>query len=166
MACHVGVWSHVGRGRIVFRTRAAHLRRAVVTVVTDITRVAGIAGIAGITGITRITRITRITGLAGVAGVTVVLLAQGGETLLLGEGVDVGTNDEGDQVEEGDPELVREELLGKGQADGGGEPGDAHDSPEADLDGGANLVECSSAGNESHGDQVDAVLDRSNLGQR
>jgi hypothetical protein len=147
----------VGRRRVVLRTRAAHLRRAVVTDITRITGITDIARVARIAGVTDITRI------AGLAGVTVVLLAQGCETLLLGEGVDVGTNDEGYQVEEGDPELVREELLGKGQADGGGEPGDAHDSPEADLDGGANLVEGSSAGNESHGDQVDAVLDRSNL---
>lgn len=139
LSSHVGVRSHVGRGRVVLRTRAAHLRRAVVTAVTA------------------------VTGLTGLTGVAVVLLAQGGETLLLGEGVDVGTNDEGDQVEEGDPELVREELLSKGQADGGSEPGDTHDSPETDLDGGANLVECSSAGNESHGDQVDAVLDGCNL---
>lgn len=142
LSSHVGVRSHVGRGRIVLRTRAAHLRRAVVT---------------GVTGVTAVTGVTSLTGVA------VVLLAQGGETLLLGEGVDVGTNDERDQVEEGDPELVREELLSKGQADGGSEPGDTHDSPEADLDGGANLVECSSAGNESHGDQVDAVLDGCNL---
>lgn len=160
MAGHVGVRSHVGRGGIVLRTRAAHLRRAVVTAIARVTRIADIARIARITGVTGI---TRITALADIAGVTVVLLAQGCETLLLGEGVDVGTNDEGHQVEEGDPELVREELLGESQADGGGEPGDAHDSPEADLDGGANLVECSSAGNESHGDQVDAVLDRCNL---
>lgn len=157
MSSHVGVRSHVGRGRIVLRTRAAHLSRAVITGITRITGVAGVAGIA------RIARITRITALASLTGVTVVLLAQSCETLLLGEGVDVGTNDEGDQVEERNPELVREELLSKGQADGGSEPGDAHDSPEADLDGGANLVECSSAGNESHGDQVDAVLDRCNL---
>lgn len=152
----------MGRGRVVLRTRAAHLRRAVVT---DIARVTGITRITGITDVARVARVPGVAGiaLAGITGITVVLLAQSCETLLLGEGVDVGTNDKGDQVEEGDPELVREELLGKGQADGRGEPGDAHDSPEADLDGGANLVECASAGNESHGDQVDAVLDGCNL---
>lgn len=100
---------------------------------------------------------------AVLAAFAVVLLAQGREALLLGQGVDVGANDEGDQVEEGDPELVREELLGKGQADGGREPRDAHDSPEADLDGCADLVERSGAGNQGHGHQVDAVLDGCNL---
>lgn len=155
------------RGRVVLRTRAAHLRRAVVTNIARVTRITGITGITGITDIARVAGVAGVAGitLTGLTGVTVVLLAQGCETLLLGESVDVGTNDEGDQVEEGDPELVREELLGKGQADGRGEPGDAHDSPEADLDGSANLVECASAGNQSHGDQVDAVLDGCNLYQ-
>jgi hypothetical protein len=106
------VWSHVGRGRIVLRTRTAHLRRAVVTDIARVTRITRITRITDITGVARVARVAGIT-LAGVAGVTVVLLAQGCETLLLGEGVDVGANDEGDQVEEGDPELVREELLGE-----------------------------------------------------
>lgn len=153
--------ANVGRRRgIILGTGATHLGRSVITAVT--------VGWAVVTAIAiRRTVVTAVTAVAvrgaGLAAVTVVLLAQGGETLLLGEGVDVSANDKGDQVEEGNPELVREELLGKGQADGRGEPRDAHDSPEADLDGGANLVERTSAGNESHGDQVDAVLDRRNL---
>lgn len=150
--------ANVGRRRgIILGTGATHLGRSVITAVT--------VGWAVVTAIAiRRTVVTAVAvRRAGLAAVTVVLLAQGGETLLLGEGVDVSANDKGDQVEEGNPELVREELLGKGQADGGGKPRDAHDSPEADLDGGANLVECTSAGNESHGDQVDAVLDRRNL---
>jgi hypothetical protein len=100
---------------------------------------------------------------AVVAAVAKVLLAEGCEALLLGDGVDVGADDEADDVEEGQPQLVGEELLGKGQADGGGDPRDAHDLPEADLDGGADLVVCAGAGDEGHGDQVDAVLDGGNL---
>jgi len=46
-----------------------------------------------------------------------VLLAQGGEALFLGNGVDVGADDEGDEVKEGDPCVLGQELLGEGQAD-------------------------------------------------
>lgn len=91
------------------------------------------------------------------------LLSEGCEALLLGDGVDVGTDDEGHNVEEGNPELVGEELLGKGEADGGGDPRDAHDLPEANLDGGADLVVCSGTGDQCHGDEVHAILDGSNL---
>ena len=100
---------------------------------------------------------------AAAAVVAKVLLAQGGEALLLGDGVDVSADDEGHNVEEGHPELVGQELLGKGQADGRGDPGDAHHLPEADLDGGAHLVVCAGAGDEGHGHEVDAVLDRGDL---
>lgn len=96
--------------------------------------------------------------------VTEVLLAKSCETLLLGDGVDVGADDEGHNVEEGDPELVREELLSKSQADRRGDPRDPHHLPEADLDGSTNLMVGASAGNESHSNEVDAVLDRSDLG--
>jgi hypothetical protein len=103
-------------------------------------------------------------GAAGtaVAAVTKVLLTESCEALLLGDSVDVGADDEANDVEEGDPELVREELLGKGQADGRGDPRNAHHLPEANLDSGADLVVCAGASNQGHGDQVDAVLDGSN----
>lgn len=92
------------------------------------------------------------------------LLAEGGEALLLGDGVDVGANDEADEVEEGNPELVGEELLGEGEADGRGDPADLHDLPEADADGGTDLVDSAGAGDEGHGDEVDCVLDGGDLG--
>lgn len=98
-----------------------------------------------------------------IATVTKVLSAQGSETLLLGDGVDVGTNEEGYKVEERHPKFVGEEFLGKGEANGRRDPRDAHDSPETDLDSGANLVICTRPGNESHGDQVNAVLDGGDL---
>lgn len=102
----------------------------------------------------------------GSAVVTEVLLAESCKALLLGNRVDVCADDEGHDVEEGDPELIREELLGESQADRGSDPRNTHHLPEANLDGGANLVVGASTGNESHGDQVDAVLNRSNLGFR
>lgn len=140
------VLSHVGsHGRVVVLALASRGDAAGATV----------AAITGITGIT-----------ASITAVAKVLLAESCEALLLGDGVDVGTDDEGDEVEEGNPELVGEELLGKGQADGGGDPGDAHHLPEADLDGSANLVVSAGAGDEGHGDEVDAVLDGGNLRDR
>lgn len=104
------------------------------------------------------------TGRARAAGaVTEVLLAQSCKTSLLGDGVDVGANDEGHQVEEGHPSVFGQELLGKGQADGAGDPGHTHDLPEADTDGGADLVVCAGTGNQGHGRQVDGVLDGGDL---
>jgi len=41
----------------------------------------------------------------------------GREALLLGNAVNVGADDEGDEVEEGDPGVLGQELLGEGQAD-------------------------------------------------
>lgn len=100
------------------------------------------------------------------AVVTEVLLTESCKALLLGNRVDVCADDERHDVEEGDPELIREELLGESQADGGGDPRNTHHLPKANLDGGTNLVVGTSTGNESHGDQVDAVLNGSNLGLR
>lgn len=100
-----------------------------------------------------------------VAAVAVVLLAEGRETLLLGGGVDVSADNEADDVEEGHPEVFGQELLGKCQRKGRDDPGHLHDLPEADLDGGANLVESTGASDKGHGDKVDAVLDGSNLEQ-
>lgn len=91
------------------------------------------------------------------------LLAERCQTLLLGDGVDVRPDDERDQVEEGDPSRLGQELLRKGQADGRGNPADAHDLPEPDAHGGADLVEGAGACDERHGGQVDAVLDGGDL---
>lgn len=91
------------------------------------------------------------------------LLAQGSETLLLGDGVDVGADDEGHQVEEGHPELVGEELLSEGQAQRGSDPADLHDLPESNLDGRADLVVRLGTGDEGHRGEVDGVLDGRNL---
>ena len=77
--------------------------------------------------------------------------------------VDVGTDDETDNVEEGYPSRLGQELLGKGQRDGRDDPADLHDGPEAGLDGRLDLVESTGARDKGHGDEVDAVLDGRNL---
>ena len=82
--------------------------------------------------------------------VSVVLSPQGSEPLLLGMCVDVGSDDETDDVEEGHPGGLGKELLGKGQRDGGNHPADLHDRPEAGLDGRADLVEGASACDQRH----------------
>ena len=91
---------------------------------------------------------------------------QGCKPLLLRVRVDICTDDESDDVEERHPGVLGEELLRKGEADGARDPRDLHDLPEADLDGGADLVVCPCAGDEGHGGQVDGVLDGGDLGRR
>lgn len=86
-------------------------------------------------------------------------LAQRFQTLLLGMGVDVGSDEEADDVEERHPGVLGQELLGKGQGQRGGDPADLHDGHEAGLDGGADLVDGAGAGDDGHGGEVDAVLD-------
>lgn len=73
--------------------------------------------------------------------------------------VDVGANDEGNQVEKWHPCLGRKECLRKGQGDWGGEPADTHDGPEASADSGTHLVPGLSAGDPSHACEIDGVLD-------
>lgn len=90
-------------------------------------------------------------------------LSKGREPLLLSVGVDVRANGEGDDVEEGNPGLLREEFLGKGQSNWGGNPTDFHDRPETGLDSGTNLVPRASTSNDCHGCQIDRVLDRRDL---
>jgi hypothetical protein len=92
-----------------------------------------------------------------------VLSPQRREPLLLGVRIDVCSNDECDNVEEWNPGLLWEELLGKREADGRGDPADLHDGPEAGLDGRSNLVEGARTGDDGHSNEVNAVLDRRNL---
>jgi len=97
------------------------------------------------------------------ASVTEVLLAQRRQALLLGNRVDVGADDERNKVEEGHPCVLGKELLGKGQAERRCNPADAHNFPETNLDSRPHVVEALSASNNGHGDEVDGILDRSNL---
>ena len=91
------------------------------------------------------------------------LLAEGSEAPLLGDGVDVGADDERDEVEEWHPGLLGQELLGEGEADGARNPADAHDPPEADVQGRSNLVDGAGAADQGHGYEVDRVLYGSDL---
>lgn len=101
--------------------------------------------------------------LVVVATALVVALPESLQALLLGVGVDVGADAEGDDVEERHPGVLGQELLGKGQRNGRGDPADLHDGHEAGLDGGADLVEGARAGDDSHRGQVDCVLDGGDL---
>lgn len=106
--------------------------------------------------------VIRLAGGAS-AVAAVVLLAKRGQSLLLGMGVDVGTDDEADEVEEDHPGVLGEELLREGEGDRRSDPADLHDRHEAGADGGAHLVEGLGTGNDGHGNQVDGVLDRGDL---
>ena len=92
-----------------------------------------------------------------------VLLAESSQPLLLGHHVDVGTDREGDNVEEDHPSRLGEELLSEGEAERGADPRNFHDLPEADTNGGADLVVGPGASNQGHGDEVDRVLDGGDL---
>lgn len=93
-------------------------------------------------------------------------LSQSSKSLLLGVGVDISADEEGNCVEEWNPGMLGEEFLSKGQGERGGDPANFHDGPEAGTDSGTDLVPRSSAGDHSHGCQIDRVLDGSNLGRR
>ena len=68
--------------------------------------------------LTAITLALAIMSMVAVGTVAEVLPAQSGEALLLGNVVDIGTDEEGHEVEEGHPGGLGQELLGKGQAEG------------------------------------------------
>jgi hypothetical protein len=91
------------------------------------------------------------------------LSAESCKTLLLGGRVDIGTNHKSNDVEEGDPGLLREELLSKCKRNWRGDPADLHDWHEASLPSCVDLVESTCTGNDGHRDQVHGVLDWCNL---
>lgn len=74
-------------------------------------------------------------------------------------GVDIGSDKEPNDVEEWNPGLFGEELLGEGKSQWRSNPADLHDREETGLDGGADLVEGAGASDNGHGGQVDDVLD-------
>ena len=88
-----------------------------------------------------------------------VLATQGCKAHSLDLAVDVGRNNEGDDIEEVHPQLSREEVPSESEADGRGDPADLHDRPEAGLDSSASLVVGSSAGDNGHDREVNDVLD-------
>ena len=79
------------------------------------------------------------------------LLSQSGQTLLLGVCIDVCTDDKGNDVEEGYPGLLRQELLGKGESQRRSAPADLHDGEQTGANGSADLVESAGACDDGHG---------------
>lgn len=78
-------------------------------------------------------------------------------------GIDIGSNEESNDVEEGHPHVFRQELLSKGEGQGRGNPADLHDRHEPSLDGRTDLVDVARTGDYGHRGQVDAVLDGGDL---
>lgn len=64
--------------------------------------------------------------------------------------IDVCPNHERHDVEERDPGMLGQELLGKRQCQWRGDPADLHDWHETGLDGGSDLVECPGTGDDCH----------------
>lgn len=91
-------------------------------------------------------------------------LSESFEALLLGVGVDVGSNEEADDVEERHPGVLGQELLRKGQRQRRGHPADLHDGEEAGADGRADLVQSPCTGDDGHRRQIHGVLDGGDLG--
>lgn len=77
--------------------------------------------------------------------------------------VDICADDEGDEVEEGYPGLLRQELLGKCQSDRRRDPADLHNGHEACANSRSDLMPCPRTCNHGHRGQIDGVLDRRNL---
>jgi hypothetical protein len=109
-----------------------------------------------------------VTGptVSAVASAVVVLPPESLQPLFLGVSVDVGSNDETDDVEERHPGLLGQESLRKRQGDGRGDPRDLHDRHEAGAHGGADLVERTRSSNDGHAEEVYGVLDRRDLRDR
>ena len=92
-------------------------------------------------------------------------LSKSFEALLLGVGVDVGSDEETNDVEERHPGVLGQELLRKGQCQRRGHPADLHDGEEAGADGRADLVQSPCSGDDGHRRQIHGVLDRGDLGR-
>jgi hypothetical protein len=97
------------------------------------------------------------------SAILLVSLSQSREALLLCHGVEVRSRRERYDIEERDPGVLGKELLRKSEGQGRYDPADLHDRHEASLPSGMDLVECPRASDDGHGDEVHAVLDRSNL---
>jgi len=92
----------------------------------------------------------------------ILLLLDGRHPLLLGEGVDIGSNDETNEVKEWDPSMRWQEPLCKGQSDRAGNPADFHNWEESSSDHCLNILLLSGTSNNGHTGEVDHVLDGCN----
>ena len=93
----------------------------------------------------------------------IVSLAEGSEALLFRNGVDIGSDDERDDVKEGNPCMLGKELLRKGEGERGSDPADLHDGHETSFPGCMNLMNGLCASDDGHRDEVHTVLDGSDL---
>ena len=93
----------------------------------------------------------------------IISLAEGREALLLCESVHIGSDDEGDDVEERNPGMLGKELLREGEAERGSDPADLHDGHETCFPGRMDLMDCLRAGDDGHRVEVHTVLDGGNL---
>lgn len=103
---------------------------------------------------------------ASASALAVMLSPECSKSLFLGVRIDVSADHEADDVEEWNPCLLWQEFLRECEADGGRDPADLHDGPEAGLDCCSNLVESPGPSNDGHEDEIDRVLDRCNLWAR
>ena len=83
-------------------------------------------------------------------GSTTYLPPQSSQPLLLGVGINVCTDHERDEIEEGNPSVLGQELLGKRQSQWRRNPADLHDRHEAGPDSSSDLVEGPRASDDSH----------------
>jgi len=104
--------------------------------------------------------------IPAVASTVIVLPSESLQPLLLGVSVDVGSDDETNDVEEWHPGLLGQEGLRKRQGDRRGDPRDLHDGHEAGAHGGADLVERTRASDDGHAEEIYGVLDGRDLRDR
>ena len=80
-------------------------------------------------------------------------------------GVDIGSNHKAHDVEERHPGVFGEELLRKGKGQRRSDPANLHDGHEASAHGSADLVDGARTGDDTHGGEVDDVLDGRDLNE-
>ena len=80
-------------------------------------------------------------------------------------GVDIGSNHKAHDVEERHPGVFGEELLRKGKGQRRSHPANLHDGHEASAHGSADLVDGARTGDDTHGGEVDDVLDGRDLNE-
>ena len=78
-------------------------------------------------------------------------------------GVNICTNDKGNDVEKRHPSLFRQKLLRKGESKRRCNPADFHDRHETSSHGRTDLVPGSSTSNYGHRSKIDGVLNWSYL---
>jgi hypothetical protein len=90
-------------------------------------------------------------------------LSQSRKALLLCDGVDICSNAKPDNVEERDPGVLGKELLRESESQRGSNPADLHYGHETSFPGRMDLMDCPCTSDNRHRDQIDRVLDRSDL---